>query len=133
MASNASSVVILRLGLALTLAFVSGCAGDDQGISVLTEPQETVTAALVDGELAIDADGCVRISGDYAVWPKGTQRTDDGVDVNDRRLLFGERITGSGDFLDQESAAALMGLDAAYEMERCTDRDEEVAVLMLIE
>lgn len=120
-------------GLALSLVLVSGCTSDDPGLSVLTEPHETVMAAEIDGELSLDADGCVRIGEDFAVWPKGTKRSDDGVEVGERLFVFGERVRGSGGYVGQESAASMIGLDAAYEMERCTERDEHVAVLMLID
>ncbi len=133
MALNASSILRPCAGLTLSVALVSGCASDDPGLSVLTDPHATVMAALIDGELGSDTDGCVRIGTDYTVWPKGTKRTDDGVEVGDRRFVFGDRVTGSGGYVGQESAAAMIGLDAAYEMERCTERDEQVAVLMLIE
>ncbi len=133
MAFTASRILRPCVGLTLSLVLVSGCASDDPGISVLTEPDETVMAAEIHGELSLDADGCVRIGEDFALWPKGTKRSDDGVEVGERHFLFGERVRGSGGYVGQESAASMIGLDAAYEMERCTEREEHVAVLMLID
>ena len=132
MAGKAMSILGPCLGLALALPFVAGCSSEDPGVSVLSEPFEPSVPEHVQGTLGIDAGGCVRIGDDYAVWPRGTKRTQDGVEVGDRLLPYGTEISGSGGFLAQEFAGQFMGLDDAYEMARCTDPEDRVAVLNLL-
>lgn len=130
MGCTASSI----LGSCVALALVTGCSSEDPGLSVLTDSSATAStvSAEIRGELGIDDEGCIRIGADYAVWPQGTRRVEGGVEVGERLFIFGDDITGSGGYLDQEPAGQFMGLDDAYEMARCTDPADQVVVLTVV-
>ena len=125
--------VLLAACLPVTMGLVSGCAPAAPDLALLAEPHATVMAAEIDGDLRIDADGCVFVGEWFVVWPKGAQRLPEGVEVDGDQFSVGDRVHGSGGYVDQEWAGGMIDGPTTAEMERCTSLGDQVALLMLIQ